>query len=341
MQMILEKDSSVLGYPGEVSKALDADHHSVCKYENPGDPNYITVRNALKSIVSKIISTDRSKSLKASSKKSSRNLKSILAIQELPDGDYIFFQDQWTKGTNAWLLEDDRFSEWFDPQGSSSTILWVSGGAATGKSVLASFVINDFMERGVHCPYFFIRFADHKKRTLSLLLRSIAYQTAQCIPEFGFKIAELAAETVDFGVADPKTIWERIFKSTLFKLEYDQPIYWVIDGLDEANDARATIKLFSDIELSSIPIRVLLLSRATSDITTALAKIPQSIYQGTISIEGHLNDLYAHIRQELSMPGSAEFREGIVQRLVSGARNNFLVSAVGHRYMSYYIILTK
>lgn len=51
--MVLERDSSVLGYPGEISKALDADHHGVCKYDSPEDPLYVTVRNVLKSLVSK------------------------------------------------------------------------------------------------------------------------------------------------------------------------------------------------------------------------------------------------------------------------------------------------
>jgi hypothetical protein len=53
VQMVLEKDSSVLGYPGEISKPLDADHHGVCKFESPEDPAYITVRNVLKSLVGK------------------------------------------------------------------------------------------------------------------------------------------------------------------------------------------------------------------------------------------------------------------------------------------------
>ena len=52
--MVLERDSSVLGYPGEISKALDADHHGVCKFESPEDPLYVTVRNVLKSLVSKV-----------------------------------------------------------------------------------------------------------------------------------------------------------------------------------------------------------------------------------------------------------------------------------------------
>ncbi len=49
--MVLEKDSSVLGYPGEVSKPLDADHHGICKFEGPDDPGYVTVRNIIMSLV--------------------------------------------------------------------------------------------------------------------------------------------------------------------------------------------------------------------------------------------------------------------------------------------------
>ena len=48
--MVLEKESSILGYPGEISKSLNADHHDVCKYSNQEDSNYVTVRNALKTL---------------------------------------------------------------------------------------------------------------------------------------------------------------------------------------------------------------------------------------------------------------------------------------------------
>jgi hypothetical protein len=53
-QMVLERDSSVLGYPGEIARSLDADHHGVCKYTSPSDPRYISVRNVLKAVVGKI-----------------------------------------------------------------------------------------------------------------------------------------------------------------------------------------------------------------------------------------------------------------------------------------------
>lgn len=53
--MVLGKDSSILGYPGEVSKPLDADHHGVCKFDSMSDPRYITVRNALLSVITKAV----------------------------------------------------------------------------------------------------------------------------------------------------------------------------------------------------------------------------------------------------------------------------------------------
>ena len=65
--MVLEKESSVLGYPGEISKPLDADHHGVCKYSSPDDPRYVTVRNVLKKLVAKAKPKGLSQVLSASS----------------------------------------------------------------------------------------------------------------------------------------------------------------------------------------------------------------------------------------------------------------------------------
>jgi hypothetical protein len=326
--MILEKDSSVLGYPGETSKAISADHHNICKYESPLDPNYITVRNVLKSIVDKTILATQISQTDGSDRRKSIDLKSILAIPELPDVDYIFFKDQWTQGTNLWFLKERAYQEWVNPHRSTSDVLWVSGGAGTGKSVLSSFIIDELIQQGRACQYFYIRYGDRKKRTLSLLLRSIAYQITQRIPEFYERISGLIDEAFDLESADPKTIWERIFKSVLFKIERDDPLFWVIDGLDESIDARATIKLFSDISLSNFPIRIILLGRVTAEITTALRKLPPKVCQAQIGIEGHQGDIYAHIEQELSMSGSADLRAEVVQRLVEGAQRNFLVSAI-------------
>jgi hypothetical protein len=324
--MVLERDSSILGYPGEISKALDADHHNVCKFESPQDPNYITVRNVLKSLVSKIISKNNAKKLDLSDRKASLDLKSLLAISEPPGMDYIFFRDQWTQGTNDWIIYDKAFLEWQNAPESTHRLLWLSGGAATGKSVMSAFLVNNLVEQGFWCQYFFIRYGDRKKQTLSLLLRSLAYQLALCVPGFLQKVVDLVNEAFDFETGDPRIIWDRIFKSILFKWEERKPLYWIIDGLDEAEDPRAVIKLLSDISSSFVPIRILFTGRRTSEIMTAFERVPQRFGFGTISIEGHFDDLRRHIRQELIVSGSVEFKSEIERRLIEGSQSNFLVS---------------
>ncbi|KAI0112614.1 hypothetical protein F4776DRAFT_667191 [Hypoxylon sp. NC0597] len=322
--MILDKDSSVLGYPGEISKALDADHHGVCKYESPRDPNYISVRNVLISLLRNTSSKTNLCKPTLSNRKEPHRLKSLLAITESPAIDYSFFRDQWARGTCEWVLQDESFVEWLHTPDTMSSLLWLAGKAATGKSVLSSFIINNLVERGFRCQYFFIRFGDQKKQSLSLLLRSIAYQVAQTIPSFLEELLGLIDEAIDCETVSARTIWERIFKSILFSMEDGKPLYWIIDGLDEAHDPRATMRLLSDISYSSIPLRILLVSRESSDIGSAFQKVPSSLNPRMIRIEGHLEDLQCYVRQELSMPGSSEFKEDIVRRVVEGSRNNFL-----------------
>lgn len=322
--MILEKDSSILGYPGEISRALDADHQGICKYESPRDPNYIIVRNVLKSIVSKIITSSKTNSRQSQNKRVSLDMRTLLAIYELPVIDFSFFRDQWAIGTNEWILEDATYMSWRNSTASHPLILWISGSPGRGKSVLSSFVINKLVDENAQCQYFFIRFGDRKKQTASLLLRSLAYQIAQSMPLFWERALELAEEAIQFETASPRAIWERLFKSILFKLDNREYLYWVVDGLDEADDPKMFIRLLSDIP-SYIPIRILLTSRKTNEIETAFRALASTHEQSTIHIDDFKTDFTQYIKQELCIRGSEEFKNEIIERLLLGAENNFLV----------------
>ncbi|KAL4935190.1 hypothetical protein BDV06DRAFT_134398 [Aspergillus oleicola] len=59
--MVVNPDSATLGYPGETSASMDADHHTICKYESQRNPNYLKARNYIKSRVSSILQSQRSK----------------------------------------------------------------------------------------------------------------------------------------------------------------------------------------------------------------------------------------------------------------------------------------
>lgn len=49
--LIVEPESATLGYREEQQIPMNADHRSICKFETPTDPNYITLRNSFASIV--------------------------------------------------------------------------------------------------------------------------------------------------------------------------------------------------------------------------------------------------------------------------------------------------
>jgi hypothetical protein len=49
--MVLGQEPSILGYPNEISRALNADHGDMCKYSSPHDPNYLRVRHVIRSLV--------------------------------------------------------------------------------------------------------------------------------------------------------------------------------------------------------------------------------------------------------------------------------------------------
>lgn len=46
-RLIVNKDSAILGYTNEKREPLKATHRSICKFDFPSDPNFVTVKNAL------------------------------------------------------------------------------------------------------------------------------------------------------------------------------------------------------------------------------------------------------------------------------------------------------
>lgn len=48
---VVDKESAVLGYPGEISAPLHADHHGLTKFKNKEDGNYRDVRNVLRTFL--------------------------------------------------------------------------------------------------------------------------------------------------------------------------------------------------------------------------------------------------------------------------------------------------
>lgn len=321
--MVLEKDSSVLGYPGEISKPLDADHHGVCKFESPEDPAYITVRNVLKSLVGKAEpqaagKRDRSRD------GSSMDFEQCLSVPDSPEKDYNFFRDRWVPGTCAWILSHETFHGWINDDFQKPRLLWIHGSAASGKSILSSFIIDHLVQLGLPCSYYFVRFSDLKKRAPSMILRSLACQLARVFLPYAERLHQLEAATTDFKTANFRSIWQWLYKQTLLQLGTDNPLYIVIDGLDEAESPGDLVRLFADLQLTSLPLRVLIVSRKTHEISSAWIKLGRQVHTEIIRTEGNRDDFRSYIEQEMDVAGEESYRQHVTNKLLDQARGNFL-----------------
>ena len=203
-------------------------------------------------------------------------------------------------------------------------VLWIHGAAASGKSVLSSFIINSLAQTGSCCQYFFVRFGDQSKRSLSTLLRFLAFQIAQALPAFRQEILRISAEASRLDIADAQTIWNRIFKHILFKIQLDFPLFWIVDGLEESDDSSAFVKMISELHLAVSPIRILIASRKTRDLVLSFQKLSKQIHVDTVPYVCSSTDIHCFIDQELAVAGDKTFHTHVKTQILKRAQGNFL-----------------
>ena len=253
-----------------------------------------------------------------------REIEVFLADSETPDADYIFFRDRWLPNTCGWILKDAQFCDWMYNVSTRSRVLWLHGAAASGKSILSSFIINHLAQLGWSCQYFFVRFGDENKRSMSSLLQSLALQMAQSLPAFRQGLLRQISEGFKLDTRDAQPIWNRVFKSILFKIRQENSLFWVVDGLEESDDARTFVRLISDLDLALTSIRVLIISRKTQALTTSFKKLAHNVHFDSLHYEGSSTDIQHFVAQELDVSGDEIFRNHVAHQILGRAQGNFL-----------------
>ena len=208
-----------------------------------------------------------------------------------------------------------------------SRVLWIYGNAASGKSTLSSFIINYLTQMGLPCHYFFIRFSSQKKRSLSMILRSLACQLAQTIPEYAEKVCQLADANTDIRTADFRYIWQWLFKQSLLQFNTDTPVYLVLDGIDESEAPGSLIRLLSDLQSASKPLRVLVVSRRTHEISSSFQRLGREVQVDTVHIDGNRDDFRCYIDLEmndLDRDKDDSLRNHVTHQLLARSQGNFL-----------------
>ncbi|KAI1747448.1 hypothetical protein F4782DRAFT_521079 [Xylaria castorea] len=328
--MVLGKDSSVLGYPAEISRPLQADHHDVCKFSSPVDPNYVAVRNAITSLATQF--RDRKSETKTKAPNPTILADEYSDIQDLfcnvpsTETDYDAIRRSWITDTCEWLLDENEFISWLNSSSLNPAVLWYTAPPATGKSVLSTFIIDHLRRKDLPCQYFLFKYSDIAKSMVVNCIKSLAFQLSRSQPEFRRLLASSSRESLGFDSSDPFLIWKRVMEGILLESNLTEPIYWVIDALDECDSP----KIFLDCIQSfahRLPVRILIFSRNTDSISTSFNRLSRSISISRIEKStGHnQRDIERLAQMELdNMRGSSEFRHQLLQDIMERSEGNFL-----------------
>ena len=251
-------------------------------------------------------------------------LEGLLAIFESPSEDLTFFQKRWTPGTCEWILSNPEYMKWVGGD-TGSKVLWLHALPATGKSILSSFIVKNLLETKALCAYYFFRFGDQTKRSLSACLRSLAFQIAEQLPSFRKTLHKMSNTGVRLEKADARTIWQKVFISVLFKMTFSNTFFWVVDGLDEMDSPRLLVELIRSISSTILPIKMMLVSRRSPELVSAFERLAAAAQIQSLTIEDNEEDIRRYAEQEIDfMHAPSSLKAQVVRKLLERANGNFL-----------------
>ena len=253
-----------------------------------------------------------------------KKVENLLGVDKGPQKDYTSLLHRCKEGTCQAVLSNTLYQSWEYGRPPSS-MLWLYARPGSGKSIQASFLINHLRAKGLPCQYFFFQHRDTVKQTAGDLLRSLAYQITFDLPAYESALTALSENNLKLEKMDARAIWDKLFVSVLFTLKSEPPLYWIIDALDDAESAQTIVELFSTLVSSRIPIRVLVTTRHSPLVRTAMKRAEATIAVSSICLDNNLHDIRHYVNSErYFMPGSPRLRQWIADQLVDRAEGSFL-----------------
>ncbi|CAG7935894.1 unnamed protein product [Penicillium nalgiovense] len=323
--LIVDPESAVLGYREEKQIPMTADHRSICKFDTPEDPNYVLLRNSLAYTVRRTATAARELQVKQNHGRV-KALKEYLGVSDVLDDDLASVCEARTHGSCGWILAKASYLKWRDRGCGNDRTLWIKGKPASGKSVLAGYLIDQLKESGQACSYFFFKHGDKMKSNLGRCLRSLAFQMASSNAEATDIILGMQADGVSLDRAEDRTLWRILFLSGIFQSAMTQH-YWVIDALDECSNSKILIHaILSNME-ESIPLKILVTGRDTADLDHGFSVVPPSLVQSlSISTKDTEADLRLLVERRIQVLGVVRpgDRGTLAEKILNKSRGSFL-----------------
>lgn len=319
--LVVERDLATMGYANERRAYLNADHRGVCKYVSRSDPNYLTVRNALASVLA--ILRDRFASSKREiSKERRRLLDTLLGVSDAPEDDFMSADSHRMDGSVEWLIRKENFQEWIHY--ANSPIYSITAKPATGKTILSGKVIAHLRKLKKRCSFYFFRYDTKEKANVTSFLLSMAWQMADSDERILSTCLQIL-EKDDHLKTDYRTIWRKLFLEGIFKIPCEHVHYWVVDALDECkNEAEIIALLMKAAEVSSI--HILITSRNRFESRQKLGESKVSVLSEGILEQDSKSDItmYLHANMDALPSVDANGQQSIVRQILEKSRGCFL-----------------
>ena len=251
-----------------------------------------------------------------------------MKVPEGLENDLITAEDARAPGTCEWLLRKDGYTKWKDFAPGSPRILWLNGPAASGKSVLAGYVVGNLRQTDSSCSYFFFKHGEHAKSELSTCLRALAFQMACSDARVRETLLEMQKDDITFDYANERVIWRKLFLSGIFSKRLLNH-YWVIDALDECRNPASFFDLMLARLDKSIPLRILIVSRGTSELRRWFLGLGQ-FQSETISPVDTLPDIEVLVKMRANSfaVGNSKQHAALVDKILQRSNGSFLWTAL-------------
>ncbi|KAH8886231.1 hypothetical protein GQ53DRAFT_695000 [Thozetella sp. PMI_491] len=322
--LIVEKHCAVMNYHNERRTYLDANHRDVARFTSPEDPCYMTVRNAIATLIGSLRHQGGKVTEKDISQERIAALGKLLGITDSPDDDIHMLNTRRLQGAGDWLLQKPVFQEWRDAY--ASKLMWLRGRPGSGKSFLAGNVVNHLREQERNVSTFFFSSQSENKSTASAFLRTMAYQMAILHPEMLNVICDIfdRKDSV-LDKVDHNAIWRQVFFSGILKTKLDRPQYWIIDAMDECKASSDLINFLTKAQ-EFWPLCIFVTSRNSFESSINITTPGLEVLSISISDEESSNDIGLFLQTNIAfLPApTPEAKQEMADRILERSRGCFL-----------------
>lgn len=245
-----------------------------------------------------------------------------LGVVVQPMDTYDSMLEQYMPGSCDWILSNEHFVSFLSDQSTQASVLHINGLPGSGKSILASFIIQH-LEGRLELPtqYWYFRYDDHSKRSNRQCLLSLAVQALHSVPGYSNRLRSIGKDVDSIARSDLRSLWNKLFFGILDKIAQTEtrPVYWVIDAVDESESAHAFLGLLGNLRALRFPLRVIVLARFQT-VSKQVDKLKSSLPLGrlkelSMAAPKESFDLYISEKLDLT-PWPDDLKERITTKLL-------------------------